>query len=93
MPCLLLIGIAFPRLVLALIFFFSDYLGKAYDSAVWPLAGFLVMPYTTLAYAWAMNANNHTVSGIYLVAVVIAVLADLGVIGGGAKSRQKKSDS
>ena len=92
MPCLLLIGIACPRFALAVLFLFTGYLGRAYESNLWPFLGFFFMPFTTLAYAWAMNSNNHSVSGIYMVVVIVAVLADLGVIGGGAKAqRQKKS--
>jgi hypothetical protein len=79
-----------PRLALALVFIFSNYLGRAYDSMLWPLLGFFFMPLTTLAYAWAMNTHGN-VSGIYLVAVVIAVLMDLGLIGGsGASARRRE---
>ena len=78
-----------PRLVLALVFLFSDYLGRAYETNLWPFIGFLFMPMTTLAYAWAINTNT-TVSGVYLAVVVVAVLLDLGLIGAGAKSRRWK---
>ena len=37
--------------------------------------------WATLAYAWAINENG-SVSGLYLVAVILAVLLDLGVLGG-----------
>jgi hypothetical protein len=50
---------------------------------LWPALGFLFMPYTTLAYMWAVLNNNKMVNGLWLVVVVIAVLADLGFIGGG----------
>lgn len=90
MPCLVLILALFiPRLTLVLIWLFSNYLGRAYQTWIWPLLGFFFMPLTTLAYAWAMNANG-SVSGGYLVAVVVAVLIDFGVIGGGGKSRRRK---
>ena len=93
MPCILaLIALAFPRLVLALLFLFSDYLEFAYKSALWPLLGFLFMPLTTLAYAWAIHAKGSVV-GIYLVVVVVAVLFDLGILGGGEASRRKRKES
>jgi hypothetical protein len=91
MPCLLgLVALFVPRLVLFLIWLFSDYLGRAYDSVLWPLLGFLFMPLTTLAYACAMNSNNGSVSGLYLVLVVLAVLIDLGMLGGGEAQRRRK---
>jgi hypothetical protein len=86
MPCLVgLFAFFFPRIAIILIVIFSDYIGTAYKTTIWPLLGFFFMPYTTLAYAWAINANQ-SVSGIYLVAVILAVLLDFGVLGGGART-------
>ncbi|MCH8823011.1 MAG: hypothetical protein IH984_05830 [Planctomycetes bacterium] len=76
-----------PRLAIILVVIFSDYIGNAYHSVLWPLLGFFFMPVTTLVYAWAMNTNG-SVSGIYLIAVVVAVLLDLGIIGSGASNRK-----
>jgi hypothetical protein len=86
MGCL---SLFFPRLAIVLIWLFSDYLGRAYETVMWPLLGFFFLPLTTLAYAWAVNTNG-TVSGIYLVVVVLAVLIDLGLLGGGANSGRRK---
>ena len=47
------------------------------------------MPLTTLAYAFAINANG-SVNGIYLVVVVIAVLIDLGSLGGGGEGYSRR---
>ncbi|MFN3324281.1 MAG: hypothetical protein ACK5AZ_12350 [Bryobacteraceae bacterium] len=89
MPCLLgLLALAFPRLVIVLVFLFSNYLQRAYDTLVWPLLGFLLMPLTTLAYAWAINAGGG-LDGIYLVVFVLAVLVDLGIIGSGRCWRRR----
>lgn len=89
MPCLVaLIALAFPRLAIILVVIFSDYIGNAYQTTLWPLLGFFFLPLTTLAYALAMNANG-SVSGLYLVILVIAVLMDLGMLGAGAKADRK----
>jgi len=89
MHCLVgLIGFFFPRLAIILIWLFSDYLGRAFSSGLWPLLGFFFAPFTTLAYAWAKNAHG-SVDGMHLVVVIVAVLLDLGVIGGGARARRK----
>ena len=83
MPCLIgCLALAMPRLALFLVFIFSDFLGRAYETNIWPLLGFFFMPLTTLAYAGAINWNG-SVSGGYFVLVLIAALMDLGVIGGG----------
>ena len=75
-------ALVFPRLALLAVAIFSNYLEHAYQSLLWPLLGFFFMPLTTLAYAWAINANK-SVDGIYLVVVVLAVLFDVGLLGGG----------
>ena len=90
MPCLLaILALLTPRVVILLVWIFSNYLGRAYETALWPVLGFIFMPLTTLAYAFAMNENAGHVSGIYLVVVVLAVLVDLGMLGGGASRRRR----
>jgi len=84
MPCLVaLIALFAPRVAIVLLVIFSDYIGAAYATILWPLLGFFFMPFTTLAYAFAMNSQG-SVSGLYLALVVVAVLADLATLGGGA---------
>ncbi len=88
MPCcLVLIALVAPRLALALVFLFSDYLGRAYDTWIVPCLGFLFLPLTTLAYAWAINSRG-SVQGFALVVVILAVLIDLGIVGGSARQRR-----
>lgn len=87
MPFLLgCLALATPRVVIVLVVLFSDYIGRAYETTIWPLLGFFLMPLTTLAYAWAMNSNG-SVDGMYLVVVVVTVLLDLGLVGAGSKTR------
>jgi hypothetical protein len=88
MPCLLLIlFVAFPRIALVLLFFFSNYLQRAYHGLLLPLLGFIFLPLTTLAYAWMAN-THQPVAGINLIILVIAVVVDLGGLGGGEYHRR-----
>ncbi len=75
-----------PRFAIVLVFLLSDYLGRAYETTLWPLLGFFFMPLTTLGYAFAMNSHG-SVDGMYLVIVVVAVLLDLGLVGAGSRTR------
>jgi hypothetical protein len=84
----ILLSLISPRLFIAFLFFFTHYLSRAYHSFIWPTLGFFFLPWTTLAYAFAINAHG-SVTGIYLVAVVAAVLVDIGAIGGGGRYRQR----
>ena len=92
MPCLLLIVfLAFPRIALAVLFLFTDYLQRAYHGLLLPLIGFLFLPLTTLAYAWMMN-TRQPIAGINLVILIIAVVVDLGGLSGGEYHRRTRWD-
>ncbi len=79
MGCALVaLGVVVPRVFLAVAFLFTDWLSRAYETVLWPLLGFLLLPYTTVAYLAAMLHNNGSVSGWWLVLVVLAVCVDLG---------------
>ncbi|MEM7136762.1 MAG: hypothetical protein AAF500_09310 [Myxococcota bacterium] len=82
------LALATPRFVILLVVLFSDYIGDAYQTTLWPLLGFFFMPLTTLAYAFAINSQG-TVEGMYLVVVVVAVLLDLGLVGAGSRARRR----
>jgi len=88
-PCLVvLIAAIFPRIALALVWLFSNYLGSAYQTVLWPVLGFLFMPLTTLAYAWAINSHGN-VSGFPFFVVLVAALVDLGAVGGGHRASKR----
>ncbi|HWF38354.1 MAG TPA: hypothetical protein VG322_07540 [Candidatus Acidoferrales bacterium] len=90
MPCLLLIlFLAFPRLALVLIFFFSNYLQRAYHNFIIPLLGFIFLPLTTLIYAWMVNGDRPLV-GANLLILIIAVVIDVGSLGSGAYHRRTR---
>lgn len=90
MPCLVLIVfLAFPRIALVLLFFFSNYLQRAYHGLLFPLLGFLFLPLTTLAYAWMTN-TRQPIAGINLLILVIAVVIDLGGLSGGEYHRRSR---
>ena len=89
MPCLLLLLIlAFPRIILLLLLLFSTYLERAYHGLFLPLLGFVFLPLTTLAYAWMANTGQST-EGINLLILIVAVVIDLGGLGGGEYHRRR----
>lgn len=90
MGCLLLIVfLAFPRIALVLLFLFSNYLERAYHSLLLPLLGFLLLPLTTLMYAWMAN-TRQPIAGINLLILVIAIVIDLGGLSGGEYHRRRR---
>jgi hypothetical protein len=88
--CLLVILSAMmPRLVIIVIAIATNWISMAYETTIWPLLGWLFMPFTTLAYMAAMLNNNHEVSGGWIILMIVAVLMDLG---GNSSGRTMRSD-
>lgn len=89
MPCLLLlVVVAFPRVVLVLLFLLSNYLQRAYHDLILPILGFLFLPLTTLVYAWMINSHRSLELGVNLIILIVAVLIDVGGLGGGWSRRR-----
>jgi hypothetical protein len=91
MPCFLLfIVLLFPRVTLLLLWLFSTYLQRAFHSGLlFPVLGFFFLPLTTLVYAWEYNSGMPT-TGINLIWLLIAVIIDLGGLGGGAHRQSRR---
>jgi hypothetical protein len=91
MPCfLLLVILMFPRVALVLMWIFSTYLQRAFHGGlVLPVLGFIFLPLTTIVYAWELNSGMPTV-GINLLWLLIAVIIDLGGLGGGAHRQWRR---
>lgn len=91
MPCfLLLIILTFPRLAMVLMWLYSNYLQRAYhNELVLPVIGFIFLPLTTIVYAWELNSGMPT-EGVNLLWLLIAVIIDLGGLGGGAHRQSRR---
>jgi hypothetical protein len=86
MCCWIIIAFAFaPRAALILMWLFNDRISTAFGGIIMPLIGFFLMPWTTLTYTLVSSNGMNTFDIILL---IIAVGADLGIWGGGAKSRK-----
>jgi hypothetical protein len=88
---LLLVFLAFPRIALVLLFLFSNYLQRAYHGLLLPLLGFLLLPLTTLVYAWMVNTRQPII-GINVLILIISVVIDIGGLGGGEYHRRRRWD-
>ena len=88
MPCLILfLTLLFPRLALALLFFFTHYLDRAFHNFLILILGFLFLPFTTLVYAWLVN-SALPIAGVNILWLVIAAIVDLGSWGHGYSRRR-----
>ena len=81
-----------PRLAIIVVAIFSDILSRAYDSWIIPLLGFFLLPWTTLVYALAWDANPHHLTVFEWLLVAVAFLLDLGSYGFGRRVRAGRGD-
>jgi hypothetical protein len=90
-PCLLLFVILlFPRVALVLMWLFSTYLQRAFHGGLMlPVLGFIFLPVTTIVYAWEINSRMPA-AGINLLWLLIAVIIDVGGLGGGAHRQSRR---
>ena len=89
--CILaLVALITPRFVLIVLWLTTDYLSRAYDGWLLPFLGFFFLPLTTLAGAWSIHTYGG-IEGFGLIAVILAALIDLGVIGGSESARQAEA--
>jgi len=92
MGCLLVLAaVLAPRLAMFFIWLLTNWFGRAYETTLWPVLGFLFAPYTTLAYMVGVLNGGGTISGGWLVLLIVAVLADLGVFGSGSHTARRRS--
>jgi hypothetical protein len=90
MPCLLVIVVAaFPRVVLVLMYLGSTYIQRAYHDLLIPVLGFFFLPLTTIVYAWMVN-THMPLEGINLIILLVAVIVDVGGLGGGEYHRRRR---
>jgi hypothetical protein len=91
MGCLIIIlAMLTPRLVLALIFLLTGWFEIVFATWLWPVLGFLFLPYTTLAYMAAVLNTGGAITTGWLALIVIAALADVGHWGGGYRFHRRR---
>ena len=91
MGCVVVIfALLVPRFLMFFIWLLTDWFTQAYATWVWPVLGFIFMPYTTLAYMGAMVSNNRQLSGGWLAVFIVAIIVDAGHWGGASKVRRRR---
>ena len=83
MPCILVVlALATPRLVVALLYLFSHWFEGVFTSALWPILGFFFLPTTLLWY----TAVQHWFGGVWtfwpILGLIVALAVDVSPAGG-----------
>jgi hypothetical protein len=89
MPCLLVLALLAPRVVVVLLWLFTPWFQGVFASLLWPIAGFLFLPTTPLWF----SAVHHWYGGqwntfVPIAGLVIALLIDLSPASSGRARRR-----
>lgn len=76
-----------PRLALILVWLFTNWIQRAFDSRIVPLLGFFILPFTTLFYVLVSPGGLSLFDKLLL---VVGVILDLSSYGGGAYGRWRR---
>lgn len=87
--CLIVVALMAPRVVMVLILLLTNWFQQAYETILWPVLGFLFMPYTTLAYM-AVQLRGAELKGWWLALLIFAVLVDVSHWGGSGAGYHKR---
>lgn len=89
MPCLfVLLVLAFPRVAIVLLWLFTTFFTGVYHGILIPVLGFVFLPLTLLVYTYILKTYPGPLSLQELVILFIAVIVDLGLVGGGSLRRR-----
>jgi hypothetical protein len=91
MPCLFaLLALTMPRLGIALLWFLTGWFRGMFDSALWPILGFVFLPTTLLWY----SAVQHWFGGVWslwpVVGLIMALMIDISPASGRRRARTEE---
>jgi hypothetical protein len=88
MPCLLaLLAIAFPRVAIVLLWLFTNFFTGLYHNLIIPILGFIFLPLTLIVYTYLQRTHPGALGTQQLIFIFIAVILDLGLVGGSYRRR------
>ncbi|MDQ2840219.1 MAG: hypothetical protein M3Y72_04105 [Acidobacteriota bacterium] len=88
MPCLLaLLAVAFPRVAIILLWLFTTFFNILHTNLIIPVLGFIFLPLTLIVYTFILRTYGGHLGTTQLVFLFIAVIVDLGLVGGGLRRR------
>ena len=82
---LAIVGLIFPRVTAAFLYFLTNWFAGVFETWLWPLVGFIFAPYTMLWYSVVVNWYGGEWNTLQFVVLAIAAIADLSASGRSAR--------
>lgn len=93
MPCLLaLLALITPRLVIILLYLFTHWFKGVFNSALWPILGFIFLPASTLWFSAVHNWWGGQWGLLQIIGMVIALSIDTSGPAASKRSRKRRDD-
>ncbi len=80
-----IIGLIAPRFTIFILWLASPWFTGVFETRLWPILGFLFLPFTLLWYSVVINWFGGQWGWVQILMMIIAVLADLSSSKRGAK--------
>jgi hypothetical protein len=71
-----------PRLVVLLLWIFTDWFSGVFATTLWPILGFIFLPTTLIWYSAVLNWYEGVWAFVPILGTVVALLIDLSIVGG-----------
>lgn len=90
MPCFIaLLALLAPRLVIAVLWFFTTWFRGMFDTLLWPILGFVFLPTTLLWYSVVLRFFDGQWTLWPIVGLVVALMIDISPAGGRRRVRRE----
>ena len=93
MPCLaVLFALLTPRILILILWLLTGWFKGIFDTALWPVIGFIFLPTTLLWYTAVQNWWQGQWGLWQIVGLVVALMLDLSPAGGKRRRRRHHRD-
>ncbi len=94
MPCLaVLLALLTPRFMILILWLFTGWFKGIFNTALWPVIGFIFLPTTLLWYTAVQNWWNGQWGLWQIVGLVIALMIDISPAGGKRRRRRERAET
>ncbi|MCI5082120.1 MAG: hypothetical protein MRY78_10515 [Saprospiraceae bacterium] len=89
MIILSILSLLFPRILIVVLYLFTDWFSGMFDSLLLPLLGFIITPISLLWYSIVHHYMGGEWNIVSITGMVVAIAIDLGSFRSYSRSRRK----